>query len=199
MSCDSMVRPALDLVAVGCSWGGLAAAGLLLERLSDGFAAATIIVQHRSAAPSALAELLSRHTSRPVSEPNDKEPVVAGHVYVAPPGYHLLVDRTRFFLATDAPVHCSRPSIDVLFDSAAGAYGSRMAGVVLTGANADGAAGLARVAAEGGLALVQDPTTAARAAMPQAALAAAPTAVVGDIPTLARVLVAAAAPEGIRR
>jgi two-component system chemotaxis response regulator CheB len=191
--------PGLDLVAVGCSWGGLAAASRLLESLPDCFEVATVIVQHRSEAPSALAELLARHTSRPVAEPNDKEPVVPGRVYVAPPGYHLLVDRNRFSLDTEAPVRYSRPSVDVLFESAAEAYGRRLAAVVLTGANDDGAKGLARVAAAGGLALVQDPATADRAAMPCAALAAVPSAVVGDIPTLARTLVAAAFPEGLAR
>ena len=182
----------LDLVAVGCSWGGLAAAGKLLESLPADFPVPMVIVQHRSEVPSALAELLARHTTLPVGEPDDKEPVVPGRVYVAPPGYHLLVDRARFSLDTEAPVHYSRPSVDVLFESAAEAYGPRLAAVVLTGANHDGAAGLVRVAAAGGLALVQDPATADRSAMPCAALAAVPDAVVGDIPTLARTLAAAA-------
>ena len=182
----------LDLVAVGCSWGGLAAAGRLLEALPEDFAPATVIVQHRTEAPSALATLLGRHTRRLVAEPDDKEEVLPGHVYVAPPGYHLLVDRTRFSLDTEAPVRYSRPSIDVLFESAADAFGSRMAAMVLTGANDDGAVGLTRVAAAGGLALVQDPATAERSSMPAAALAAVPTAIVGDIPELARALVGAA-------
>ena len=184
----------LELVAVGCSWGGLAAAGRLLEALPDDFGVATVIVQHRSEAPSALAELLGRHTPRPVAEPDDKDEVRPGHVYVAPPGYHLLVDRRRFSLDTEGPVRYSRPSVDVLFQSAARAYGPRMAAVVLTGANDDGAAGLARVAAAGGMALVQDPATAERPAMPAAALAAVPDAVVGDIPVLARTLAARALP-----
>jgi len=180
----------LALVAVGCSWGGLAAASRLLEALPAAFDLPTVIVQHRSEAPSALVELLARHTSRPVTEPNDKDRVLANHVYVAPPGYHLLVDRHRFSLTTEGPVRYARPSVDVLFESAADAYGPALAAVVLTGANDDGALGLARVAAAGGLALVQDPATAERAAMPSAALAAVPTAVVGDIDELARTLVA---------
>ena len=130
-----------------------------------------------------------------MAEPDDKEVVRPGHVYVAPPGYHLLVDRHRFFLDTEAPVRYSRPSVDVLFQSAALAFGARMAAVVLTGANSDGAAGLAMVASAGGLALVQDPATAERPAMPAAALAAVPTAVVGDIPALAMTLATAAAPQ----
>jgi len=189
----------LRLVAVGCSWGGLAAAGGLLAALPSDYAVAIVIVQHRTEAPSALAEILGRQTALPVAEPDDKDEVRAGHVYVAPPGYHLHVARGRFSLDTEAPVRYSRPSIDVLFESAAEAYGPEMAAVVLTGANSDGAAGLARVAASGGLALVQDPATAERPTMPAAALAAVPTAVVGNIPELARVLTAAAAPLGEAR
>ena len=188
----------LGLVAVGCSWGGLAAATRLLEALPAAFDLPTVIVQHRSEAPSALVELLARHTARRVAEPDDKDRVLANHVYVAPPGYHLLVDRQRFSLTTEGPVRYSRPSIDVLFESAAEAYGRRLAAVVLTGANDDGAAGLAVVTAAGGLALVQDPAVAERGAMPRAALAAVPDAIVGDIPALARAL-AAAADERARR
>jgi len=189
----------LDLVAVGCSWGGLAAASRLLEALPPDYRVATVIVQHRTEAPSPLAEILSHHTPLPVTEPDDKDEVQAGHVYVAPPGYHLLVDRHRFSLNTEAPVRFSRPSVDVLFQSAAEAYGARMAAVVLTGANGDGSVGLALVAAAGGLAMVQDPKVAERATMPAAALSAVPTAVVGDIPDLARTLAEAAAPLGERR
>lgn len=186
--------PGLDLVAVGCSWGGLAALIRWLEALPSGYRVATVIVQHRNEAPSALAEILDRHTPMPVVEPDDKEELRPGHVYVAPPGYHLLVDRHHFSLDTEAPVRYSRPSVDVLFQSAAVAFGPRMAGIVLTGANDDGAAGLAKVAAAGGLALVQDPATAERPTMPAAALQAAPGAVVGDIDELARAVAAAAEP-----
>lgn len=180
----------LALVTVGCSWGGLAAAARLLEALPAAFDLPTVIVQHRSEAPSTLVELLARHTTRPVAEPNDKDRVLANHVYVAPPGYHLLLDRAGFSLATEAPVRYSRPSVDVLFESAAAAFGPRMAAVVLTGANDDGANGLRLVAAAGGLALVQDPGTAERSAMPAAALAAVPAALVADIPGLGRLLAA---------
>jgi len=188
----SAAASGLHLVVIGCSWGGLEAAARLLEFLPGDYGVATVIVQHRTEAPSALAELLAGHTTLQVAEPDDKDEVRPGHLYVAPPGYHLLVDGTRFSLDTDAPVRFSRPSVDVLFQSAAEAYGPRMAAVVLTGTNNDGAFGLSRVAAAGGLALVQDPTTAERAAMPAAALAAVPTAVVGDIAELARTLAAAA-------
>ena len=182
-------RP-LDLVAVGCSWGGLAASGALLEALPADFDVPIVIVQHRSEIRSVLSELLGRHTARTVVEPDDKEQLRRGHVYVAPPGYHLLLDRAGFSLATEAPVRYSRPSVDVLFESAAAAFGPRMAAVVLTGANDDGANGLRLVAAAGGLALVQDPGTAERSAMPAAALAAVPAALVADIPGLGRLLAA---------
>jgi two-component system chemotaxis response regulator CheB len=184
----------VTLVAVGCSWGGLAAASRLLEELPSALGVATVIIQHRGEAPSALASLLALHTRLPVVEPCDKEPVRPGHVYVAPPGYHLLVTRQCFSLDTEGPVHFARPSIDVFFESVAEAHREGAAAVVLTGANADGAAGLARVAAAGGLALVQDPTTAERRAMPDAAIAAVPGATVADIPGLARIIAAAAAP-----
>ncbi len=193
-----MTSRALDLVVIGCSWGGLAAMSSLLEALPQDFDVPMVVVQHRGEAPSVLTELLGRHTVRAVVEPDDKDELRPRHVYVAPPGYHLLVDRTGFSLATDAPVNYSRPSVDVLFESAAGAFGPRMAAVVLTGANDDGAAGLRQVAAAGGMALVQDPGTAERSAMPAAALAAVPTALVADVPGLAQLLATAAGGGDVR-
>jgi two-component system chemotaxis response regulator CheB len=186
----------IDLVAVGCSWGGLSAAERLLATLGVDFRPPTVIVQHRAESTSPLAELLTRHAGRPVREASDKDLVRPGHVYVAPAGYHLLVDRERFWLTTEGPVQYSRPSVDVLFESAAEAFGERLAAVVLTGANGDGARGLARVAELGGLTLVQDPATAEKPAMPRAALAAVPDAIVGDIEMLARVLTEAASEAG---
>lgn len=187
-----MTARSLDLVVIGCSWGGLAAMSSLLEELPAEFDVPVVVVQHRGEARSVLTELLGRHTVRAVVEPNDKDELRPRHVYVAPPGYHLLVDRTGFSLATEAPVNHSRPSVDVLFEAAAGAFGERMAAVVLTGANDDGAAGLRQVAAAGGMVLVQDPGTAERSTMPAAALEAVPTALVADVPGLARLLVTAA-------
>jgi two-component system chemotaxis response regulator CheB len=109
----------------------------------------------------------------PVVEPEDKEPVEHGRVYLAPAGYHLLVDGGAFALSTDEPVAYARPSIDVLFESAADVYGERVIGVVLTGSNDDGARGLARIKERGGVAVVQEPATAERPEMPEAAIAAA--------------------------
>ncbi len=169
---------AAELVVVGASWGGLAAVTTLLDLLPEDFNCPVVLIQHRAPAPSQLAPLLRRHTRWRVCEADDKERVTAATLFLAPPGYHLLVEPGRLSLSTEAPVAWSRPSIDVAFCSAADAYADRLVGVVLTGANADGAAGLAEVARRGGLALVQDPETAAQATMPRAAVAAVPDAAV---------------------
>jgi two-component system chemotaxis response regulator CheB len=142
-------------------------------------------VQHRAPAPSQLASLLARHTKWRVREIDDKDPIAPATLYVAPPGYHLYVERGRFDLSTEAPVRWSRPSIDVTFASAADAFAEDLVGVVLTGANADGAEGLARIDHRGGIALVQDPATAAQPTMPRAAIAAVPDAVVLDLDGIA--------------
>lgn len=164
-----------ELVVVGASWGGLHAVSELLARLPDELDAAVAVAQHRSAesAPKSLESLLQQHTRRHVTEAEDKEPIEPRHVYVAPPDYHLLVEPGSFALSTEGRVSYARPSIDVLFESAADAYGERLVGIVLTGANDDGATGLARVKQCGGVAIVQDPGTAERRRMPDAAIAAA--------------------------
>jgi two-component system, chemotaxis family, protein-glutamate methylesterase/glutaminase len=163
-----------ELIVVGASWGGLHAIGRLLETLPEELDVPLAIAQHRraDAARPGLAALLQGHIARPVREVEDKDPVEARHVYLAPPDYHLLVEPGYFSLSTDPSVNYARPSIDVLFESAADAYGTAAVGVVLTGANEDGAAGLARIKDAGGVAIVQDPRTAARRAMPDAAIAA---------------------------
>jgi two-component system, chemotaxis family, protein-glutamate methylesterase/glutaminase len=152
----------------------LRAVGTLLGGLSDEIDAAVVVAQHRSpdSHRSRLPSLLQTCTARPVSEPDDKDAVEPRHVYVAPADYHLLVEARRFALSTDARVQFARPSIDVLFQSVADAYRERAIAVVLTGANEDGAAGLAAVKAAGGVAIVQDPRSAERRAMPEAAIAA---------------------------
>jgi two-component system chemotaxis response regulator CheB len=167
-----------DLVVIGCSWGGLAALTQVLEGLPSKVTAPVVVVQHRGTGGSALAELLARQTDRPVKEADDKQELVAGAVYVAPPQYHLLVEPGRLALSTDEPVRFSRPSIDVTFESAADAYPNGVVGIVLTGANADGARGLAHIVRRGGRAIVQDPATAERREMPDAAIAAVPSAIV---------------------
>jgi two-component system, chemotaxis family, protein-glutamate methylesterase/glutaminase len=163
-----------DLIAVGASWGGLDAVSTLLDGLKDDVTATLVVVQHRGpeSQRGLLELLLQEHVDRRVSEPDDKEPIERGRVYVAPSDYHLLVENGHFALSVEERVNHARPSIDVFFQSVAHAYGDRAIGVVLTGANVDGAAGLAAIKARGGIAIVQDPGTAARRAMPEAAIAA---------------------------
>jgi two-component system chemotaxis response regulator CheB len=168
----------VEVVAIGASWGGLQAVERVLETLPADFAAAVVIVQHRQADSDhgRLTQLLDAHCALVVCEAEDKQALHAGTVLVAPADYHLLVEPGAVALSLDPPLHFSRPSIDVLLGSAGDAYGERAAGVVLTGANADGAEGLARIASRGGTAIVQDPDTAERREMPAAALAATPRA-----------------------
>jgi two-component system chemotaxis response regulator CheB len=164
-----------DLIAVGGSWGGLAATGKLLEGLPGEVEQPIVVALHRAADSKRglLESLLRHHTSRTVSEPDDKDPITPRHVYVAPPDYHLLVEGGRFALSVEARVQYARPSIDVLLESVAQEYREHAIGIVLTGANADGAAGLAAIKRNGGVAIVEDPRTAAMRTMPEAALAAA--------------------------
>ena len=162
------------IVVVGTSTGGLAAMQELLPALAEDFPWPVVVVQHRSKEQgSELCKYLQRCCHWGVVEPEDKEPITPGRVYLAPRDYHLLVEPGNFALSTEAPVYFARPSIDVLFESAADAYGRNVVGVVLTGANGDGARGLARVKEAGGLAVVQDPESARAPEMPRAALAAA--------------------------
>jgi two-component system, chemotaxis family, protein-glutamate methylesterase/glutaminase len=162
-----------EAVVIGCSAGGLDALRILLNALPAEFAAAVIVVAHT--APdgiSMLPALLAKTCLLPVSEAMEREPVLPGHVYTAPPNYHLLIEPKRVFaLSVDERVCFARPSIDVLFRSAADAYGERLTGVILTGANNDGAQGLKAIKAAGGLTLVQDPDSAYADTMPKAAIA----------------------------
>ena len=165
------------LVIVGASWGGLAALSQLVAAIPQGFPAPIILVQHRSRhGDNLLASLLQDATDLRVVDVEDKDVLEAGTVYVAPANYHLLVDDDHLSLTTDPMVKFSRPSIDVAFISAADAYRSRVIGVILTGANDDGAKGLRRIVNLGGRAIVQDPETAEGKAMPTAALRAVPEA-----------------------
>jgi two-component system, chemotaxis family, protein-glutamate methylesterase/glutaminase len=163
-----------EVIAVGASWGGLQAVGTLLEGIPAAVEQPIVVVQHRSPESSrgVLEELLQHHIPRPVREPGDKQPIEECHVYVAPADYHLLVESGHFALSVEARVQYARPSIDVLFESVAEAYRDRAIGIVLTGANEDGAAGLAAIKRNGGVSIVQDPATAMRRAMPDAAIAA---------------------------
>jgi two-component system, chemotaxis family, protein-glutamate methylesterase/glutaminase len=164
---------AFDLIVIGGSWGGMRAMGTVLEALPAGFEIPLVLAQHRPVTPGAemLENVLARSTKLDVVPATDKEPLAPGRVYVAPADYHLLVEPGHLALSADAPVEFSRPSIDVLFESAAVSYGPRTVGVLLTGANEDGAAGLAQIAAAGGFTVAQDPETAERREMPAAAIA----------------------------
>lgn len=146
---------------------------VLLPGLGEKFPCPLIVAQHRGKdTGSGLSEFIQKSCSMPVEEPEDKAPIEPGRVYLAPGNYHLLVERGYFALSTDAPVWYARPSINVLFESAADAYAAGTIGVILSGANADGAQGLAAIKARGGTALVEKPETAAYRTMPEAALAA---------------------------
>lgn len=162
---------AFQIVVVGASMGGLKALQVLLSGLPSEFSLPMVIVQHRGKdRDTGLCEFLARTSRLPVTEPEDKEALFPGRAYLAPRDYHLLVESGRFALSTEAPVGFARPSIDVLFESAADEYQERTIGVILTGANQDGARGLAKIKEQGGLALVEDPVTAACREMPDAAI-----------------------------
>jgi two-component system chemotaxis response regulator CheB len=166
----------LGMIAVGASWGGLKALRAIVHALPTHFSVPVTFVQHRSKESQELRELLQDCTSLIVCEVEDKQPIMAGYVYLAPSDYHLLVDGDVFSLTVDAPVRFSRPSIDVFLESVAERFTSAAAGVMLTGANEDGALGLKRIAALGGHAIVQDPRTAESPIMPRAAIRAVPEA-----------------------
>jgi two-component system chemotaxis response regulator CheB len=166
------LKPESEIVVIGTSTGGLKALQTLLSGLTADFPLPVVIVQHRgSSSENGLSEFLSRSSSLPVTEPEDKEPVIPGRVYLAPRDYHLLIENRSFALSVDHAVAYARPSIDVLFECAADEYGDKAIGVILTGANNDGARGLARISSQGGVTVVENPETAASREMPQAALA----------------------------
>jgi two-component system chemotaxis response regulator CheB len=171
---------AAEAVAIGTSAGGIDALFEVLAGLERPAAAAVIVVLHLPEQhESQLAQVFNHRLAVPVEEARPGAPVAPGNVYLAPPGYHLLVEEDRSFsLSCDEPVLFSRPSIDVLFESCAEAYGGALCAMVLTGANDDGARGLATVKALGGLTAVQDPAEAAHTAMPEAAIRAADPAFV---------------------
>ncbi|MEO5904453.1 MAG: chemotaxis protein CheB [Gemmatimonadaceae bacterium] len=185
---------------VGASWGGLAALSELLKSLPRDFALPLAIVQHRSKqADDLLAHLLQDMTLLRVVDVEDKEPIEAGNVYIAPANYHMLVDDGHFTLTTDPLVRFSRPSIDVTFMSAGDAYPGSTLGVILTGANDDGSRGLRHIVNRGGRAIVQDPETAESKAMPKAALEAVPDAEVLSLKKIGPRLVSLATPEAKKR
>ena len=152
----------IDAVVIGASAGGVEALSVLLPALAPGLSPPVFIVVHLPRSPpSVLAEIFRRKCAVPVREAEDKEAVSPGTVYFAPNNYHLLLDRgPQLSLSADDPVHHSRPSIDVLFESAAEIYGARLLGIILSGANEDGALGLAAIHDAGGVTVVQSPQEA---------------------------------------
>ena len=160
-------------IVVGGSAGGIDALLELLPALPATLQAAVLVVLHLPRdRRSLLVEIFQPRCALPLREAQDKDAITPGSVSFAPPDYHLLVDAgPRLALSVDAPLHFSRPSIDVLFESAADQYGERLVGILLSGANEDGARGLEAIAAAGGLVVVQDPASAPMPTMPQAALA----------------------------
>lgn len=163
-----------EAVVIGVSAGGLDALRTILPKLPEKFPVPVVVVQHRGAGSDAFfAEYLDQRCAVLVKEAGEKEEAAAGTVYLAPADYHLLLEDDRTFsLTLESRVRFSRPSIDVLFESAADVYGARLIGIVLTGANDDGSRGLAAIKKRGGLTVVQDPATAEVDTMPRAALKA---------------------------
>jgi two-component system chemotaxis response regulator CheB len=164
-----------DIVVCGASLGGTRALQVVLAGLPRDFPLPVAVVLHRRRdSADRLAALLQGAGPLAVKEAEDKQSIVPGGVYLAPADYHLLVEKGNLALSTEAPVTYARPSIDVLFESAADAYGAGVIAVVLTGASADGAQGAARIRERGGTVVVQDPEKAEARVMPEAVLAAGP-------------------------
>ena len=182
-----------QLIIIGASWGGLEALSTILSLLPSDFPLPILVVQHRQRNPLGseyFIEILNRRCHLNVLEPDDKELTEAGNIYLAPSNYHMLVEhKGALALSNDEPVHYSRPSIDILFESAAESYQQSVIGVILTGANQDGAEGLQAIKARGGYTLVQDPATAEVDTMPLAAIAAAQPDVILPLKDIASFLI----------
>jgi two-component system chemotaxis response regulator CheB len=161
---------ASKIVVMGTSAGGLRALENVLGGLPATYTLPIVVVQHRAKESEAFAEVMSNLVKIPVHEAEDKDPIITPGVYIGPPDYHLMLEPGRLALSTDEPVNFSRPSIDVMFESAADAYGPGVVAVLLTGANSDGTRGLLRIRSLGGYAIVQDPSTAESAEMPASAI-----------------------------
>ncbi len=191
-------RRRIDAVVIGASAGGVEALMALLPALPADFAVPVLVVIHLPRqTPSSLVEIFTAKCRLAIEEAEDKMPLAGGTVVFAPPDYHLLVDRgPALALSADELVNYSRPSIDVLFESAAEYYDGRLAGIILTGANADGAAGLAAIGRAGGVTIVQRPEEAYASAMPAAALASAHPDYVLSLTDIAGLLETLAVPAG---
>jgi two-component system chemotaxis response regulator CheB len=169
---DKQQRVRYKAIVVGASAGGLNAVSVLLSNLPATFPIPFIIVQHRSRGEDALLEeILQLRARLTVKQADEKESVVPGTVYIAPPDYHVMIEMNETIsLSSDEAVNYSRPSIDVLFRSAAEAYKKNLLGIVLTGANDDGANGIRAIRKNGGCTIAQAPDEAEYNTMPQAAI-----------------------------
>lgn len=186
-----MAAQQVEAIVIGGSAGALEALSAILPALPRGFRVPVAIVLHLPPTKAShLSEVLGVRCALPVSEPDDKEPLEAGHVYVAAPNYHLMISNKRTFsLSLDGLVHFSRPAIDVLFETAADAYGAGLLGVLLSGANEDGARGIAAIKRARGQTVVQSPDTAQVATMPESALRLDPSALVLPLTAIGTYLV----------
>ena len=161
-----------EAVVIGVSAGGVNALKVIFTSISESFKIPVIIVQHlHPQSDSFLADYLNSISHMHIKEAEDKEPICAGTVYIAPANYHLLIeDDKTLSLNTDERVNYSRPSIDVLFNSAADVYSSKLIGIILTGANDDGVRGMQKIKRHGGLTIVQDPKNADADFMPKSVI-----------------------------
>jgi two-component system chemotaxis response regulator CheB len=187
---SSRSAPAADAIVIGASAGAVESLRELLPALSLSPRVPVIVVVHVPAdRPSLLPQLFAGMCRVPVREPVDKQPLEGGVIWFAPAGYHLLIESDRSFaLSVDPPVNFSRPSVDVLFESAADTYGAKLAAVVLSGANDDGAQGAEAVRKAGGFVLVQEPGQALARSMPEAAIHRADPQLVGSLAEIATTL-----------
>ena len=163
-----------EAIVIGVSSGGLKALKIIFSALPSGFAIPIIVVQHIGPrSENSWIKLLNDSCIIPIKEADEKEKIVTGNIFIAPSNYHLLIEKDRTFsLTIDERVNFARPSIDVLFESAAEAYKEKLIGIILTGANNDGTKGVKRIKECGGLVIVQDPATAESSYMPASAIAA---------------------------
>lgn len=173
---------------IGTSSGGLRALSILLPLLPTTLPLAVIVINHRMETPDTyLTEYLNTICNLPVQDAEHLAPIISGNIYVAPPGYHLLVTNDFCFnLSVDARVNFSRPSIDVGFETAAEAYGPSLIGIILTGANSDGAAGLDMIKKMHGYTIAQDPSDAEYSVMPTAAINATKVDFIGSLAQIAQ-------------
>jgi two-component system chemotaxis response regulator CheB len=178
------------MIVIGASLGGLKALQIIIRRLPDPLPVPVVVVLHRHKdATEPLAPILQGESTWTVSEAVDKEPIRPARIYLAPPDYHLHVESDHFSLSTDEPVNHARPSIDVLFESAAEALGPKVIGVILTGASSDGARGASEIKRCGGQIVVQDPASAECRVMPAAAIESTGTAHVKPLDQIAETLI----------